>query len=143
MWTSIIRLFTAVRLSWAPWALLALCILVFTLYGQVQSLRLAAARSAFHAEAAAHNATRTVLARTQADIGALSVALAASERATASVQGSLKQALAREAEAADAATARKRILDAMHSRPRTETEKQEVVDDETRRAAAARINRTL
>lgn len=143
MWTSIIRILTAARLSWAPWVLLALCTLVFTLHTQFQSLRLVAAHSNLRAEAAAHNATRAELAQAWADIRSQSKALAASGRATAAVQGSLKDALAREAEAASAAAARKKIMDAIRTRPRTESERQEVVDDATRAAVAARINRAL
>ena len=95
------------------------------------------------AEQAAHNATRTELAMARADIAWLNVALDLAENATRNMQDSLRDALQREAEAASAAAARKKILDQVRTRVRTEAERMEVVDDATRDAVAVRLNRPL
>lgn len=51
--------------------------------------------------------------------------------------------LGREAEARAASQERKSILQAAQPRPRPETEKTQVVDDETRKRVADRLNRPL
>lgn len=149
MFSNALKFITGQR-PWVPLAAMALLVCVCATLAWFQGLRLDAARAEIHsaqadlrAEQAAHNATAAALTQAQADIAALHVALAASENATAAVQGSLTAALSREAQALRDSAARKQILDALRTRPRTETEKQEVVDDETRRAAADRLNRPL
>ena len=143
MWTSLLKLVAPVKSAYVPWVLCVLCVLFLALHSHVQGLRLAAANADTRAEQSAHNATRAELAQSQADIAALHEALAASESATAVVQSSLRAALDREAQALRDSAARKQILDAVRVRTRTATETQEVVDDETRRAVAARLNRPL
>jgi len=92
---------------------------------------------------AAHGATRSALGQTRADIVRLQAALDAARNSTNAVQDSLRDALDREAEAVSAAVARKQILDQMRAKVRTEPETLEVVDDATRAAVAARLNRPL
>ncbi|MDO9584750.1 MAG: hypothetical protein Q7J24_16845 [Desulfomicrobium sp.] len=133
--------------SWVPLAVMATLLLAACAWIYVQDLHMDAIRAdsarQIHAEQGAHNATRSELAQARADIVRLQVALEASRNSTNAVQGSLRDALAREAEAVSAAVARKQILDQMRTRPRTEPETLEVVDDATRAAVAARLNRPL
>lgn len=116
-------------------------------WGYTQGLRLDATRAKLTLqlteEQAAHNATRHELSRAQQKITTLGVALVHAQNATAAVQGSLRMALAREADAASAAAARKQIISQMRRRIRTDAEKSEVVDDATRDAVADRLNRPL
>lgn len=122
--------------------LLAACAWIY-----VQELRLDAARSdsgrKIQAEQAAHDVTRSELTHARVDIARLQVQLDAAHNSTAAIQDSLRDALAREAEAVSAAAARKQILDQMRTRVRPEEEKLEVIDDATRAAVAARLNRPL
>lgn len=126
---------------------LAVALLAALAWGYAQGLRLDAVRAdaarQITAEQAAHNATRAELTTARQEIDALSLALAYAHNSTAAVQGSLRDALAREAEAMSAAVARKQILDQVRTRTRTEAEKLEVVDDDTRHRVADRINRPL
>lgn len=54
-----------------------------------------------------------------------------------------RRCLAREAQAQADAAERAAIMDAARPRPRTETEKVKVVDDETRKRTVARLNRSF
>ena len=93
------------------------------------------------AEQAAHNATRERLSYCQLDAAFTREALSQAKNATAALQDSLHAAQAREVKARADASARKQILSGSKPRPRTEVERQEVVDDATRNAAADRLNR--
>lgn len=146
MWTSLLRLIAPGKTAWVPYALCVLCLLcaLFLAYqANTQALRLTAAHAELSAQQSAHNATRAALTQAQADIAALHAALAASENATAAVQRSLGAALSREAQALRDSAARKQILDAMRTRTRTTAETLEVIDHDTRRAVADRLNRPL
>lgn len=116
-------------------------------WSYVQGLRLdtvrATAKSTILAEQTEHNATRAKLHAAGLEIVRLHAALDAAQNSTSAVQESLRQALAREEAAAGAAAARQRIMVTAKPRPRTEPEKTEVVDDATRAAVAARLNRPL
>lgn len=124
---------------------LAVTLLAALAWGYAQGLRLDATRSKLTLqlteEQAAHNATRHELSRAHQKNTVLGVALAQAQNATVAVQGSLRMALAREADAASAAAARKQIISQMRRRIRTDAEKLEVVDDATRSAVADRLNR--
>lgn len=113
----------------------------------VQELRVDATRATAERrileEQTDHNATRAQLHAAGVEIVRLRSALDAAQNSTVAVQESLRQALAREEAAAGAASARQRILVTAKPRPRTEPEKTEVVDDATRAAVAARLNRPL
>jgi predicted nucleic acid-binding Zn-ribbon protein len=139
-------LFTGQR-SWIPLAVMTALLLAACAWIYVQDLRMDAIRAdsarQIQAEQAAHSATRSELTQARADIVRLQVALDAAHNSTDAVQNSLRDALAREAEAISAAVARKQILDQMRTRTRTEPETLEVVDDATRAAVAARLNRPL
>lgn len=143
---ALLSLITGQR-SWIPLAVMAALLLAACAWIYVQDLRMDAIRAdsarQIQAEQAVHNATRSELAQARADIVRLQVALEASRNSTNAVQDSLRDALAREAEAVSAAVARKQILDQMRTRARTEPETLEVVDDATRAAVAARLNRPL
>lgn len=133
--------------SWIPLAAMAALLLAACAWIHVQGLRLDAVRAdaarQVQVEQAAHDATRWELTQARADIARLQATLDAARKSTDAVQDSLRDALAREAEAATAAVARKQILDQMRTRARTEPETLEVVDDATRAAVAARLNRPL
>lgn len=133
--------------SWVPLAAMAALLLAACAWIYAQGLRLDATRAdagrQIMAEHSAHNATRVELAQARADIARLQVALDAARNSTDAVQDSLRDALEREAEAMTAAAARKQIIDQMRTRTRTEPETLEVVDDATRAAVAARLNRPL
>lgn len=133
--------------SWIPLAVMTALLLAACAWIHVQGLRLDAARAdaarQVQAEQAAHDATRWELTQARADIARLQATLDAARNSTDAVQDSLRDALAREAEAISAAVARKQILDQMRTRTRTEPETLEVVDDATRAAVAARLNRPL
>lgn len=144
MWSSAVKFLLPSKWTLAA-ALALLLALGAALY--VQGLRLSAAKAdaarQVQAEQAAHAATRSALAEATADVARLLAALDAAQRSTGAVQESLRDALAREADAVSAAAARKQILDQMRTRVWTEAEKLEVVDDATRDAVAARLNRPL
>lgn len=133
--------------SWIPLAVMTALLLAACAWIHVQGLRLDVARAdaarQVQAEQAAHDATRWELTQARADIARLQATLDAARNSTDAVQDSLRDALAREAEAVTAAVARKQILDQMRARTRTEPETLEVVDDATRAAVAARLNRPL
>ena len=122
---------------------LAVALLASLAWGYAQDLRLDAVRAELFAEQSAHSVTRAALDLSLRETAELRIALAYAHNSTAAVQGSLRDALAREAEAMSAAVARKQILDQVRTRTRTEAEKQEVVDDDTRHRVADRINRPL
>ena len=143
---ALLSLLTGQR-SWIPLVAMAAVLLAACAWIYVQDLRLDAVRAdsgrKIQAEQAAHNATKVELAQARADIVRLLAALDAAHTSTGAVQESLRDALAREAEAVSAAAARKQILDQMRTRVRPEEEKLEVIDDATRAAVAARLNRPL
>lgn len=143
---ALLSLLTGQR-SWVPLAVMAALLLAACAWIYVQGLRMDALGSEavrqILAEEAAHGATRSELAQARADVARLQAALDAAHQSTGAVQDSLRDALAREAEAVSAAAARKKILDQMRTRVWTEAEKLEVVDDATRDAVAARLNRPL
>lgn len=143
---ALLSLLTGQR-SWVPLAVMAAMLLAACAWIYVQGLRLDAVRAdsarQIQAEQAAHDATRWELTQARVDIARLQVALDAARNSTDAVQDSLRDALAREAEAVTAAVARKQIIDQMRTRTRTEPETLEVVDDATRAAVAARLNRPL
>lgn len=143
---TLLSLLTGQR-SWIPLAAMTALLLAACAWAHVQGLRLDAARAdaarQVQTEQVAHNATRGQLAAAGHEIVRLRSLLELARNATVIVQGSLRDALQREAEAVSAATARKQILDQMRTRVRTEAEKLEVVDDDTRRRVADRINRPL
>ena len=143
---ALLSLITGQR-SWVPLAVMTAMVLAACAWIYVQGLRMDAIRAdaarQIQAEQVAHDVTKSELAQARADIVVLRVALAASKNATNAVQDSLRDALAREAEVATAAAARKQILDQMRTRTRTEPETLEVIDDATRTAVAARLNRPL
>lgn len=132
--------------TWWITMLMAL-LLASGVWGYTQGLRLkvvqAEAAKRIQVEEAAHDTTRMRLAQADAENLRLRAMLDSERNATLAVQGSLRDALKREADAAGAASVRKRILDAMRLRVRTEKETLEVVDDATRAAVAARLNRPL
>ena len=133
--------------SWIPLAVMTALLLAACAWIYVQGLRMDAIRAdaarQITAEQAAHDATRSALAQARADITRLQTLLDAAHNSTDALQESLRDALAREAEAMTAAAARKQIIDQMRPRTRTEPETLEVVDDATRAAVAARLNRPL
>ncbi len=145
MLSSILKLITGQR-GVIPLAAMAAMLLAALAWIYVQGLRFDAARAdaarQIQAERVAHDETRLRLAAAGHEIVRLESALDMARSSTAAVQGSLRDALAREAEAAGAAAARKRILDQMRTRPRT-GETTEVIDDATRTAVVGRINRPL
>ena len=143
MLSSLLKLLAPAKSPVVPYVLCVLCLLFIAWQHSAHTMRLSAARADHRAEQAAHNATRSELAQAQADIARLQAALDAARNSTNAVQDSLRDALAREAEAISAAVARKQILDQMRTRVRTEPETLEVVDDATRAAVAARLNRPL
>jgi uncharacterized protein YnzC (UPF0291/DUF896 family) len=133
--------------SWIPLAAMTVLLLAACAGICVQGLRLDAVKAdaarQVQAEQIAHNATRGQLAAAGHEIVRLRSLLELARNATVTVQDSLRDALQREAEAVSTAAARKQILDQMRTRVRTEAEKLEVVDDATRDAVAARLNRPL
>lgn len=146
MWSSILKLITGQR-GVIPLVVMAALLLASAGWIYTQGLRLDAARAdaarQIQAERVAHDETKLRLAAAGHEIVRLESVLALSRTSTAAVQESLRQALGREAEAAGAAAARKRILDQVRTRARAEAETTEVVDDATRTAVVGRINRPL
>ncbi|WP_035066684.1 hypothetical protein [Nitratidesulfovibrio termitidis] len=123
-----------------PKALLAL---VIALAAWVVWLKfdLADARNTLTGEQAAHNATMHALLDALHEGDAWEV-VARQANATAKAQSEYAAAcLEREADAATAATERAAILATAKPRPRTDAERLEVIDDASRMAAAARLNR--
>lgn len=133
--------------GWIPLAVMTALLLAACAWIHVQGLRLDATRAEadrqVQAELAAHDATRWELTQARTDIVRLQATLDAARNSTSAVQESLRDALSREAEAMTAAAARKQIIDQMRTRVRTEPETLEVIDDATRNAVAARLNRPL
>jgi len=146
MLSSILKLITGQR-GVIPLAVMAALLLAALGWIYVQGLRIDAARAdaarQIQAERVAHDETRLRLAAAGHEIVRLESALDMARSSAAAVQESLRQALGREAEAAGAAAARKRILDQMRTRTLTEAETTEVIDDATRTAVVDRINRPL
>lgn len=143
MWTSLLKLFTPAKSALVPYVLCVLCLLFIAWQHSVHTLRLSAARAELNAEQAAHDVTRSAIDQALADIARLQATLDAAHNSTSALQDSLRDALAREADAVTAAAARKQILDQMRTRTRTEPETLEVIDDDTRRAVTDRLNRPL
>lgn len=134
--SSVLGAMSWLRSAWVPWVLLiAACVVCMTGYALMSSR--------LEAEVVAHALTKAQLEGEEAYSRELFVALQAQQQSTEAVQESLRESLAREKLAQEAAAARKRILDAIQTRKRTEAEKDEVVDDETRNSVADRINRPL
>ncbi|MGE4440172.1 MAG: hypothetical protein AB7D27_01635 [Desulfomicrobium sp.] len=125
------------------WVAVLLLGLVAALY--IQDLRHDVKVSALGGELAAqeaqHAATRSELAESRREAAGLRVALDQARNATEALQGNVRAALVREAQARADAEARKAIISAMRTRERTEAEAKEVVDDATRHSAATRLNR--
>lgn len=148
MWSSLAAMLKKLvgGFDWVYLVLLIGMIAAVTL-AHVRGLRLDAVRAdaalQIQAEQAAHTATRGQLVAAGHEIVRLRSLLELARNATATVQDSLRDALQRESEAVSAAAARKLILDQMRTRVRTEAERMEVVDDATRDAVAARLNRPL
>lgn len=146
MWSSLLKLITGQR-GVIPLAVMAALLVAAIGCIYVQNLSLDAAQAAaakqIQAERAAHDETRLRLVAADHEIVRLESALELAQNSTATVQDSLRDALQRESEAVSAAAARKLILDQMRARVRTEAERMEVVDDATRDAVAARLNRPL
>ena len=134
--SSVLGAVSWLRSAWVPWLLLLVACLVCMTGYALMSARL-------EAEVRDHALTKAQLEGEEAYGRELTTALHAQQQSTEAVQESLREALAREKLALDAAAARKRILDAIQTRKRTEAEKDEVVDDETRSSVADRINRPL
>jgi len=87
-------------------------------------------------EQAAHKAT--IQERDQWKLAAETAELDAQAQAE-----NTRRCLAREAQAAQSAQERQAIMRQVAPRPRTDSEKRQVVDDETRNRVAARLNRPL
>ncbi len=144
MWSKVISV-----LGWGwgkkEWlvASLGAALLASLAWGYVQGTRLGAER-------ANHETTTLKLAQTQADLSR-AVAEAArwadvaklAQAATTSMKATAQAAIEREARTRLDASERKQILSAAKPRQRTATETTEVVDDDTRHRAAARLNRPL
>lgn len=98
-------------------------------------------RTTLAAERAVHNATLHALDDALRE-GDRWVAVAREAYASAAIVSDYADAcLKREADAATATAERGAILSTVQPRQRTEAERQEVVDDASRMAAAARLNR--
>lgn len=98
-------------------------------------------RTSLAAERVAHNATMHALDDAVTE-GNRWAAVARQANATAAVQAEYAAAcLEREASTVSAAAERGAILSTVQPRQRTQAERQEVVDDASRMAAAARLNR--
>lgn len=115
---------------------LAFIALGFALAAVVQYFAARALESSLTAEEAAHAVTRKERDHWK------SQALAARMGAEALAENA-QRCLAREAQAQADAAERAAIMDAARPRPRTETEKAKVVDDETRKRTVARLNRSF
>lgn len=115
---------------------LAFFALGFALAAVVQFFAVRALESSLAAEKAAHAVTRQERDDWKAR------AEAAATRAEA-LADNARRCLEREAQAQADAAERAAIMDAARPRPRTETEKAKVVDDETRKRVADRLNRPL
>jgi hypothetical protein len=130
--------------SWLVAGLTAL-LLASLAWAYVQGLRLDAAQAdaarEIQAEQAAHNVTRAELATALAEAARWADVAKLAQAATASVRATAQAALAREGQARADSQARKQILSVAKPRIRAATETMEVVDDDTRHRAAARLNR--
>lgn len=115
---------------------LAFIALGFALAAVVQYFAARALESSLTAEEAAHAVTR----KERDDWKARAEAAATRTEALAE---NARRCLAREAQAQADAAERAAIMDAARPRPRTETEKVKVVDDETRKRTVARLNRSF
>lgn len=133
------------RLLGSAWLWVAVLLLGAGAALYVQDLRHDVEVSALGQELAAHEAqhaaTRSELAESRREAAGLRAALDQARNATEALQGNVRAALVREAQARADAEARKAIISAMRTRERTEAEAREVVDDATRHSAAARLNR--
>jgi hypothetical protein len=111
----------------------------------VQGLRLDAVRAdaarRIQTEQAAHTVTRSELATALAEAARWADVAKLAQAATMSMKATAQAAIAREARAHADASERKQILSAARPRERTVTETREVIDDDTRHRAAARLNR--
>jgi hypothetical protein len=146
MWSSALKIITGnptrLALIWVVAAFVVGTTWIYVLTLRLDAARADAARQIQACEVA-HNATLAELDGARSDVARLEVMLALARNATGAVQDSLRAAQAREAEAAGAALARKRILDAMRTQVRSGNETMEVVDADTRTRVAARLNRPL
>ena len=127
--------------NWITVALVAFAAMIALLWARREQIQKAELSYQLLAEESRHSVTRTELAAARVEAAALRAILERVEQAQAALQGSLAAALERERQASSAAAARKEILDNIWTRPRPSTE--EVVDDQTRHAVAARLNRDL
>ena len=133
---STLSLVSKLKSAWVPWLLLlasiAICMTGYALMS-----------GSLEREETSHSLTKQYLQQAQEQLLQMRAVIEAKERSVVALRETLQEALDREKEALAAAAARKRILDAMQSRPRTPEEKEVVVDDETRKAVADRLNRPL
>ena len=139
MWSKVISLLGGNK-AWLV-ASLGTALLASLAWGYVQGTRLDAERSS-------HETTTLKLEQVQAELGR-SVAEAArwadvaalAQAVTTSMKATAQAAIEREARARVDASERQHILSKASPRQRTATETKEVVDDDTRHRAAARLNR--
>lgn len=94
-------------------------------------------------ERAGHEATREKLATAVREGNRWKAIADAAEPKITALQGSLKECLAREAQATADAVDRMAIMEAAEPRGRTPVENKGVVDDATRKKAVDRLNRPL
>jgi hypothetical protein len=129
----------AVKSNWLPWALIAA--LALALAGAIW--RADHLSGALALERAEHRTTQEALTvATEKGLGwktAYEEAFEAARARSAAAQACLDRA----AEAEQARKEREALLQAAPPRPRTEAEKQEVVNDATRQRAADRLNRAF
>ena len=126
-------------MNWKPYALfagiVAALLLAFWRIDNVQGkLRL---------EQAEHNQTKTALADAIEKGNGWKAAYEEAQGAATAQREATQACLDREVEARTAQEARNAILQAAQPRPRTATEQTQVVDDETRKRSADRLNRPL
>lgn len=94
-------------------------------------------------EQAEHNQTKVALADAIEKGNGWKAAYEEALTAATAQREATQACLDREAEARTAQEARNAILQAAQPRPRTEAEQKQVVDDETRKRSADRLNRPL
>lgn len=94
-------------------------------------------------ERSEHQNTKDALAEAVKEGNGWKAAYEEAYRAVETHRQATRACLDREAEARAAEQERKAILQAAQPRPRTETENKQVVDDETRKRTADRLNRPL
>lgn len=97
----------------------------------------------YRAESAAHNATKQVLIQRTAERDAWQVKAEHADTEISALQALVRGEQQRYQSALRAANERAALMAKARPRPRTDTERNMVVDDETRAAAAARLNRGL